>query len=199
MTHYIFDCDDVLLDWQGGFLKHLRTCGFNPDPAGRETWDMSQWLGTTPQYVRKLILDFNESPAFSKLELLPNARSTVWRLRDAGHTCGVLTACGDHFSVRTARFENLKEFNRPRAGGMNFAFSRLDCLPLGASKFDTLYAYTRNRADDFVFVEDNFAHAHAGVINGVKSYCIRKRHNRHDEAVHGLSAVQWIDDISEVV
>lgn len=199
MTHFIFDCDDVLLDWMGGFLNYVRKCGINPDFDGPTEWDMSGWLGTTPQYARKLVLDFNESSAFGSLDALRNAKSTIWRLKDAGHTCSVLTACGDHRSVRMARLSNLRYFNRPRMGGESFAFDRVDFLPLGSSKFDWLYAYTRNRDPSTIaFVEDNFAHAQSGLANGIRSYCIRKRHNRRDYMSKEVSSVIWINDISEV-
>lgn len=200
MTHFIFDCDDVLLDWQGGFLNYVRKCGLSPDPDGPTEWDMSAWLGTTPQYARKLVLDFNESRDFSRLDAMPHAKDVIWTLNDAGHTCSVLTACGDHYSVRSNRYYNLSsQFNKPRMGGYKFAFTQIAMLPLGSSKFHILYKESR-RFSDLVFVEDNFAHAQSGAVNGIKSYCIRKRHNRNDESEHSLSSsVQWIDDIQGVL
>ena len=200
MTHFIFDCDDVLLDWMGGFLNYVRRCGISPDPEGPTEWDMSPWLGTSPQYARRLVLDFNESTAFASLDAVDRAKETVWRLNDAGHTCSVLTACGDHAAVRRARYYNLgAKFNIPRMGGERLAFTQIACLPLGASKFTALYGESK-RHKDLVFVEDNFQHAQSAAVNGIKAYCIRKRHNRHDEATREQgSLVIWIDDISEVV
>lgn len=200
MTHFIFDCDDVLLDWQTGFLNYVRKCGINPDPSGPEEWDMTTWLNTTPQYVRKLVRDFNDSSAFDKLNAMPHAKDVIWALNDAGHTCSVLTACGDHHVVRSARYHNLSvQFNKPRMGGEHFAFTQIAFLPLGSSKFDTLYKESK-RFSDLVFVEDNFQHAQSAAVNGIKAYCIRKRHNRHDEATREQgSRVIWINDISEVV
>lgn len=193
MTNYIFDCDDVLLDWMGGFLKYVRRCGINPDPAGPTTWDMTEWLSTTPSHARHLIMDFNMTHEFSRLESIANAVSTINRLRDAGHTLSVLTACGDHMPTRRLRLDNLRD----NFGNM---FTRIDVLPLGASKFDWLYQYTRHRDPrGAVLVEDNYKHALSGAANRIKSYCIRKRHNRYDEGAQESSSVIWIDDISEVV
>lgn len=201
MTHYIFDCDDVLLDWIGGFKAWLPSQGIYPITDLPVTWEMDRWLNVTKQRVRDLVTLFNQSPDFAKLAEIPGARDTVWRLNDAGHTCSVLTACGDAFQVRQARYHNLSVvFNKTHMGGEERAFTKIIILPLGSSKFDYLFRFTSNYDPrKVVFVEDNFEHAKSGVTNGITSYCIRKRHNRIDEAAFAASStVRWIDDISEV-
>ncbi len=198
MTHYIFDCDDVLLDWLGGFTPWVRDrLGYAPDPAGPQTWDMAAWLGATPEQTRKLVQDFNESHDFQFLKPCDGAFETIWRLNNAGHTCGVLSACGKNYTVGKNRFYNLAFFFNHHN---QRAFSEISLLPLGASKFDWLYKFTRKRdPQSIVFVEDNFEHAKSGVANGITSYCLRRGHNRDDETAHAASStVRWIDHISEV-
>lgn len=198
MTHYIFDCDDVLLDWMGGFVNWL-PC--KPDPAGPTEWDMAAWLHTSPHYARKLVMDFNMSFHFSCLNAMPGAYEKVWQLRGMGHTTSVLTACGDHYPTKQHRRHNLSnEFDKPKMGAIDFAFDSTAILPLGSKKFDYLYNFVRSRdPSTVVMVEDHFAHAQAAAVNGIKSYCIRKGHNRADEGKDLSSQVIWINDISEVV
>lgn len=196
--HFIFDCDDVLLDWKGAFYTWVRSAGFSPDPTGPHEWDLSKWLGTTNAYTRRLIMDFNNSNAFRSLAAIPNAKETVWRLNDAGHTVAVLSSCGDTSAVRQGRQHNLMmEFALPIMGGHHFAFTTVAMLPLGAAKFDYLYRASLMPRETVV-VEDSFQHAQSGAVNGIRSYCIRKAHNRADESANPTTSVIWIDDIGEV-
>lgn len=195
MTHFIFDCDDVLLDWITAFTKWLPKVGFNPDPDGPNTWDLSEWLGTNKTYTRRLVQQFSMSKEFASLAPVENARETVLTLKQAGHMCSVLTACGDDAQTAQARFHNLHMCFDQRF--TKHTFASIKCIPLGASKFDHLRRYSAVK-DSVVFVEDSYKNALDGVAVGLKTYCIRKRHNRQDEAKDNLSGVIWIDDISEV-
>lgn len=188
--HFIFDCDDVLLDWQGGFVTFLKAQGYNVNPAGPDAWAMGSWIGCSDTEARQLICMFNASPAFGQLQPCAEAREMVWSLRDAGHTASVLTACGDFREIKEARRMNLHAvFDRDGEG----AFNQTTFLPLGESKFNALWQFTRNRnPDDVRFVEDNFEHAKAGVANGIKTYCLRRTHNWIDEANDTGSRVIWI-------
>lgn len=194
MTHFIFDCDDVLLNWMDAFKNYLPSVGFFPDKSGPHTWEMAEWLGTTKPYARKLMNYFNHTPAFADLAACEGARETVWRLREEGHTCAVLSACGDDRKVVDARYHNVHmrfdtKFSR--------AFDRISCLPLGASKHQWL-AREGKRGIPVVLVEDNFQHALSGVTAGIKTYCVRKPHNRLDERGNSGSGVIWINNIGEV-
>ena len=194
--HIIFDCDDVLLDWMGGFKAFLPSVGFSPDPAGPDNWDMSGWIGTSPSHTRKLVAYFNHKPEFSSLKAIPGAKEKVWDLNAKGHSCHVLSSCGDDNRVTTSRRHNLfMHFNRVRMGGEDFAFKRITTLPLGGNKLTELRKWP---AANTVFVEDNFQNALSGALLLMKTYCIRKPHNRADEAADAASGVIWIDDINEV-
>lgn len=203
MTHFIFDCDDVLLDWQGGFRAFLTERGYTPCPKGPTSWDMSEWIGCSDKQSRAYVEKFNASPAFGTLKACPGAKEIIWAIRDAGHTISVLTACGDGRDTARARFDNL--FDQFRSEGPLTPFHKpyalysgpITILPLGASKFEYLYDISR-KTGDLVFVEDAFQHAQSGVINGIRSYCLRKTHNRAQERDNPDSDVIWIDDISQI-
>ena len=199
MTHFIFDCDDVLLDWQSGFTVYLRSMGFNPDPAGPAHWDLGAWIGCTQEKAKQLVLAFNTSPWFSILPAKPGAKRLAWDLAKAGHRLTVLSACGEERRIRYGRHHNLHmEFTPPQYSQPLLPFENVTLLPLGESKFDHLYALSRDTTTPLVLIEDNFAHAKSGVVNGITSYCIRMRHNRDDERMNPGTQVIWIDGLSEI-
>lgn len=197
MAHFIIDCDDVLLDWQNAFIKHCRFYGITLDPAGPQSWDLSQWMGLPSATCREWINHFNNSHAFGRIEACEGAKEFLWTVRDNWHTCNVLTACGTDENIRQARFSNMRAcFQKPaNIYGFSLPYDAITFLPLGGSKFHDLNE-ARLKCDDIVFVEDSFKHAQSGVANGIKSYCLRRSHNRQDEADNPDSGVIWVDDLS---
>ena len=99
MTHFILDCDDVLLDWQTGFTTYLADRGIDLDPAGPQVWNLAEWIGCSDEAARSWVARFNGSASFGKLAAMAGARDVVWALRAAGHTTSVLTACGDAVGI----------------------------------------------------------------------------------------------------
>ncbi|MBI1620051.1 HAD family hydrolase [Aquamicrobium zhengzhouense] len=200
MTHFIFDCDDVLLDWEAGFLNWLDPDGTKIDRAGPKSWCLAEWLHCSQMEAAMWVREFNASERFGQLKARPGARELIWGLRNAGHTISVLTACGDNRAVQRARVQNLlNEFPLGVEDALSEVFNQITMLPLGGSKFTYLYEFTRNRdPGDVVFVEDNFEHAQAGWINGIRSYCLRRSHNRLHEAGDTATGVIWIDDLDAI-
>lgn len=202
MTHFIFDCDDVLLDWFNPFCAFLRGKGFHVPESPPCQFSLADWLTVPAQTMVGLITEFNASPAFGNLKAMVGARDVVWSLRDAGHTISVLTACGDTAAVRLARASNLAAAfcytDLPVL--YHYPFRGYDFVPLGESKFNKLFSYSHDirLGCDLVFIEDSFAHAQSGVVCGIKTYCLRRSHNRRDEEANPDSAVIWIDDLREV-
>lgn len=199
MTHIIFDCDDVLLDWQSSFARFLGDRGIALDPAGPQEWDLSHWIGCSQEIARVWVRRHNKSPYFACMRAMPGAHDLIWRLRGAGHRISVLTACGDDEKTRGARWGCLDhEFNVFAGGDFHSPFTDADVhfLPLGASKFDFLHALPVG--PETVFIEDCFAHARSGALCGIQTYCLRRSHNRRDEAENPDSGVIWIDTLDEI-
>lgn len=192
MTHFILDCDDVLLDWQNGFTTYLADRDIGLDPAGPQVWNLAEWIGCSDEAARSWVARFNGSASFGKLAAMPGARDVVWALRDAGHTISVLTACGDAVGIPRMRVQNLAT-----VFGSD-TFRSITILDLGTSKFDALVRAATCHGENIVFVEDSFRHAQSGVEACIKSYCLRRSHNRRDEAENPASGVIWIDDLGEV-
>lgn len=199
--HFIFDCDDVLLDWNGAFLKWLNRFGFNPDPAGPKDWDLSAWIRCTPEESLYLIERFNNSDYFQFVSARHGAKETVWSLYDAGHRLSVLTCCGTRPRIRSDRMRNLhREFSRD-SSGPPWIPERVVILPLGASKEVELYRFCEKYGpSSLVFVEDNLKHAMTGAALGITSFCLRRSHNRALEAKgEGAGVVHWVDDIKDIL
>lgn len=182
----IFDCDDVLLDWCGGFrswFNETRGASIKGEPG---SWDMSAWLGVPKESVRPLIVEFNASNSFNWLKPMPGAVQAVRRLGEKHKLC-VLTACSEDPQVQAMRRFNL--FMVFGAG----AFADVFCLPLGGSKeqhLDALFTLHGPCA----WVEDNVTHARVGKEIGHTSYVLRRPHNRDlEDADDGLF---WIDSLS---
>ena len=190
MTHFIFDCDDVLLDWQNAFAGFLADRDIHLDPAGPQSGNLAEWIGCSDEAARSWVVRFNGSASFGKLAAMPGARNVVQALADAGHTIGALTCCGKAAITAQRRVHNL-------VGEFGNLFRAITVLDLGESKFDSLARAAKTHAD-LVFVEDNFAHAQSGAVNGITSYCLRRSHNRTEEANNPDTAVIWIDNLTEI-
>lgn len=197
MTHIIFDCDDVLLAWQSSFFKYVSDRGYRPDPKGPNDWLMAAWIGCNDAEAKALIRSFNASPAFGEIAAYPGAVDVVWALRDAGHTMSVMTCCGTSNAVKQARVANLNAMFT-RDGLLPFTDYKI--LDMGDSKFKALYEMTQIwGSGKLCFVEDNFNQAKAGVVNGIRSYCIRRTHNWDDEATDTESEVIWVNGLEDVL
>lgn len=196
MTHFIFDCDDVLLNWQSAFALYLGNRGIDLHIDGPTEWCMSNWIGCTPAAARAWVGRFNASTAFGHMEAMPGAYDVLWALHDAGHVIDILTACGDGAVTRIARQTNLdRVFDRDG----RVPYQVMTCVPLGASKSEKLLNYAlSSKRGSLRFVEDNWEHARAGTTLGIESYCLRRSHNRQQEADNPMSDVLWIDDIREI-
>lgn len=206
MAHFIFDCDDVLLNWQDAFLQFLYAGGVCPDPSGPKEWDLSKWIGCSPVMARQLVEDFNSSRAFANLNAMPGMKQAVWGLYDAGHRISVLTCCGDGVTRRSRRVSNLyRAFARPGASMFRDEPwgdpKNIHTLPLGASKYDVLMRMKAEAgfAETLIFIEDSYAHALSGVAAGIETYCLRRCHNRSDEEGSLGSGVIWLDDMLSVL
>lgn len=194
MTHWIFDCDDVLLNWQSAFAMYLGDRGITVKTQGPDKWCLSDWIGCAPASARAWVELFNGSESFGHMRAMPGAFETIWRLHDAGDTIDILTACGDRATTRQMRQSNIDKLFM-RDGRSPFK-NVVSFLPLGASKADALLGYTRvYPVGDLRFVEDNYDHALAGSRVGITSYCLRRSHNRHQETT---GSVVWIDGLHEL-
>lgn len=167
----ILDCDDVLLDFMGGLTPHLRGLGYDLDPAGPNSWDLSTWIGTSKSHAVELIRDFieKEGTGFDDLAPMPGAVEAVHALRQAGYSIMVVSSFSDQPGPKDRRMANLE---RDFGAGV---FSDLIGLPLGASKHEVL-----SRLPHGLYIDDVLTHARAAAEVGHDAYWMRAHHNWMD-------------------
>lgn len=134
MSLILLDCDEVLLRWCPGMDAFVRSLGLDPDHRGPSKFDLSDWLGITPDRLLSLIRAFNEGhdTGFASLEPVHGAVEGVAALRKAGYTLRIISTFSDLPSSVRNRWDNLDL----RFG--EGAFEGIDALPLGTSKSEAL-------------------------------------------------------------
>lgn len=181
----IFDCDDVLLDWQEGFRRWMGTLqGIHLDPAGPQSWDMDVWVG---QPATPFVERFNASHTFGSLHPCAGAKSAVARFYAAGHDLHVITSCSDDPIVIRRREQNLDCV-------FCDVFSSITCLPLGGTKYSTLMRFPRGSA----WIEDNYVHACDGWLIGHDTWMLRRNHNVAQEK-DSLRAIKWVSTFDQIL
>lgn len=183
MTHYVFDRDDVLVNWHQSFVKFLNVKhDIWPDTWGPKTWDLREWIGPD---APGLVLEHNASHYMRNISPCHKACEAVLYLREQGHTASVATAAGTAPKVRRMVRENLEEHFGPNA------FGAIEHVGVGQSKRDILL-----RREGAVYVEDSYDNALIGVELGMITYCIRRTHNMPHWKD---SRVRWINNLWELV
>lgn len=195
MTPVIFDCDGVLLDWEAGFrawvLRHRPATVFASEYPS--DWDLSHWIGCTPDESMSLIKGFNQSAYFGSLVSMPGAARTLYELERRGHPLYVVTSCSSDPVTSQRRSMNLSVMFSPR-------FQRVICLDLGVSKLETLRAF-RTVFGECIWVEDNLKNALDGFTAGHRSFFLRRPHNEAQWEIEekGISPVKPIENLLDLV
>lgn len=167
----IFDCDGVLLDWETGFrnwvLRHRPTTVFTSEYP--TDWDLSHWIGCSPDESMTLIRAFNRSAFFGSLSAMPGAARMLYELERQRHPLFVVTSCSSDDLTVARRKRNLEIiFSTP--------IERIICLDLGVSKLETLRAF-QTIFGECIWVEDNLKNALDGFTAGHRSFFLRRPHN----------------------
>ncbi len=123
--HVILDCDDVLLDWLGGFTAWLRDIGFKVPEHGPASWSLAEWLNVSDSSAVHLFERFNASDEFGQLQPCPWSVTSLDQIKSAGGTMTVLTSCSSDPTIVKRRRDNLLRY---------FPIDGLVCLDLGESK-----------------------------------------------------------------
>lgn len=183
----IFDCDDVLLNWQEGFRRWMKSLrGIDLDPAGPKSWNMDEWVC---QPAMPLVSRFNMSHTFGSLHPVAGAKEAVAALYAAGHNLHVVTACSDDPIVIRRREQNLDRV-------FGDVFTSITCVPLGSSKANALKSLPRG-----IWVEDNVEHAIVGHLSNNKTFIMRRGHNAQREIPtrNAWPNITWIDDFKPIL
>lgn len=178
----LLDCDDVLVDWIGGFRKFVSGITGKILRERPDSWDMSGWLGIPKQDVHGLINRFNETDrGFESLSAIDGAHEALNTLRAFGYRTAIITSSSVHPSSVERRARNVSAL-------FGDLIERLHIVPLGESKEHVLAAY-RNA----VWVEDNPSNAQMGADLGHRAFLLRAGHNVN---VHGVREQEGVVHVS---
>jgi FMN phosphatase YigB (HAD superfamily) len=184
----LLDCDDVLLDWIGGFRQYAATRLQHTVTGEPQSWNMGDWLGTTNEVAFELIEEFNASPHFGRLEAVEGSQRIIEDMHvDDDVRLHVITSCSSDAATVALRRENLELcFGKD-------TFDSIHCLDLGQSKLKILQAW----APGALWIEDNYKNAMLGIEAG-HTVLIRKRpHNKEFQHLHD-ERLTWFGQWSEL-
>lgn len=181
----LLDCDDVLLNWIDGF-RIWAECrlGYPLAASGPASWSMGQWLGVDDESAFALIVEFNDSANFGKLEPVDGAVEVLLELANS-HPLHVVTACSMGPSVILRRSDNLHKHFGP-------IFQNVHYVDLGQSKAEVLQTF-----EPAVWIEDSYKHALAGLEAGHRSFLRRRSHNQSQEAT-SHPEIAWFTHWEEI-
>lgn len=183
----ILDCDDVMLDWIGGFWDFCEEkTGNRMDRRGPMGWCMSTWIGVSPEQSMELVKEFNGSERFGNLQATDGAAETLKGLAET-YELHVITSCSADPTTVALRENNLKE-------AFGDIFTSITCLNLGIPKAAEL-----EKHPDSVWIEDNVRNALLGAELGHNTFVRRVQHNRQQEANKDCQGkVTWFSDWDEI-
>jgi len=179
-THLIFDCDDVLLDWIGGFRQYAATRLQHSVTGEPQSWHMGEWLGCSDEVAFELVEEFNASIHFGRLEAVDGAREVIEdvlnlvRERTSDYRLHVVTSCSSEASTVHLRRDNIeKVFGKG-------TFDTIHCLDLGQPKTKVLRAWPEGS----VWIEDNYKNALMGADVGHRTFIRKRPHNAEYQELH---------------
>ncbi len=174
MTHFIFDCDDVLLDWIGGFRQYAATRLQHSVTGEPQSWHMGEWLETTDEVALELVAEFNSSVHFGRLLPVEGAPEIIARWAQSNRSrLHVVTSCSSDSKTVDMRRANLEAHFGRRT------FDTIHCLDLGQPKTKILQAW-----DSAVWIEDNYKNALMGVDAGHRTFIRKRPHNAKFQDLH---------------
>lgn len=189
LRNLLTDVDGVLLDWATAFRDWAeRHHGPLPPTDVTDPNYAHEWLGLTREEGYDVIQQFQRSEALADLPPYPDAVKYVRDLRNRGHLLICVTSCGQQPDVVERRERNLKRV-------FGDIFSEIVCLPVHASKAETLQRYARG-----IWVDDATYHAEAGLSAGHTSYFMhRDVHPQPTEPTRYAVVRDWVDIYEQLV
>lgn len=177
----VFDCDDVLLDWIGGFCQyHNKYYGTEVNGENATNYDLSEFLGLERPVLEQRAYDFNRSYEFGCLEPMRYAVDVIHYLRDYNQSqpeekrikIYILSKCGNDELVRKLRLANLQGV---------FGEDCFDEIILieGHQSKQPYLQQIKDTTDLLLFVDDYVGNCNVGHSVGINSVVIQRNHNKH--------------------
>lgn len=180
----LLDCDGVLLDWLGGFIRFAEhVLKKKLDPNGPSDFNLSGWLGVSQEKMLGLIDAFNsgEDGYFGELQPLPGAVEALQAAHAQGRILSIITACANTPSVIAQREQNLVNV-------FGKIFGDIHAVGMKESKSTLLKSY-----DNVIWIEDKMENAVMGAEIGHPTYLIRASHNAKYDGNVSHDLMTWVD------
>ncbi len=182
MKNILFDCDDILLNWLEGFMRHLEIeHGITGLKEEDHTWHMGDWTGLGDKLTFQEIVRFNEeSEHFAELKPIPGAVEAIQEFHRMGLRMSVITSCSEKAECIDRRQRNLMNV-------FGDVFDDIHCVPIETTK----ESYLKKYEPSFWF-EDNVKNAIMGHSIGHKAVIRKLPHNlpKLNDTPPGIS---WVD------
>lgn len=180
----LLDCDGVLLDWVGGFMRYAKyAIGKDLDPKGPSDFNLCSWIECSEAELRQMIAEFNGGAGgfFGTLDPLPGAREALQAAHAQGRAMTIITACSTDPEIISERKKNLTDT-------FGDIFKEIHFVDFLGSKRDLLSQF-----ENVSWVEDKAENALLGAELGHKTYLIRSSHNLKYEGQMAHPLLTWVD------
>jgi FMN phosphatase YigB (HAD superfamily) len=167
----LLDCDGVLLDWETGLERHMRSHAphmWDGDYKLAHAYDLMVRYGMSERDAQHVVHDFHTHADFEHLNPLPGAQLAVQELHKFCRLA-VITACSTHDHTQAMRKRNLIH-------AFGDVFEHVHCTDTFDEKLNYLSQY-----EPGFWVEDHAHNAQLGVQAGHTSYLIDAPHNMHEQ------------------
>ena len=132
--------------------------------------------------IRKLVVDFNNSDAITKLPAFRDAVEGVTQLRNAGYTFDMITSLSDQLTAKENRQKNIDELFGPDA------IEKLVSIACGADKDDELIKY---KDSGLWWIEDKPENCDTGLKYGLRPILIDQLSNQWYSNDNVIRVYNW--------
>lgn len=159
------DIDGVMLDWETAFHDWMESKGHVRNSIA--TYDMHVAYDQPKEFLKKLVVEFNNSAWMCCLKPLRDAVVGVAGLAADGYRFGAITSMSLDRYAGKLREENLKNL-------FGDVFEFVTCLDTGADKDEALLPY---KDSGMWWIEDKPENAKLGADFGLNTLLVRHSHN----------------------
>lgn len=174
--HFIVDLDETILAYCDEFQFWMERKGYRSRHRLRNKYDTWPVFGLGREESLRFFREFQETAAFSKLRVEPDARIVLTDLHQHGFTFEAVTAVDPHVAKR--REENI-------LAELGFHIP-VRCVGLFGSKRDVLAA-----CPPAYFIDDVLRYALDGLAAGHCTFLIDREHNRTEEPGSYHRVADW--------
>ena len=165
------DCDGVLLKWEDGFDRFMKSKGHDRIIDTEAEYSMALRYGIPMRRAQEYVNEYNESSMMTNLEAFADSVEYVGELAKQGFRFIAVTSLSDKPEAKVYREENLKNL-------FGDIFDEVVCLATGASKAHVLMRWADT---GYYWIEDHMRQAEAGYEAGLRTILIRHPYNMHYE------------------